>query len=72
MHPRRSYPIRPERLRQARENEALSQESLAAAIGAHRVSISEWECGTHAPQPRHVRALADRLHVTVPWLRGLN
>jgi ribosome-binding protein aMBF1 (putative translation factor) len=72
IHTRRSFSIIPDRLVEARFNMALSQEELAAKIGASDRAVRSWEAGAHVPTPRFVRELADKLHVTVPWLRGLN
>lgn len=61
-----------DRLLEARLNTGLSQEELAALIRSSRRAYQDWEAGRHCPQPRFIRALADELHVSVPWLRGLN
>src|SRR5262245_3921336 len=46
------------RIRQARKSEKLSQSQLAAKIGAHVTSVSDWERGQNAPSARHLLSIA--------------
>lgn len=45
-----------------------SQAWLAAQIGAHVTSISDWERGANQPSPRHLAALAAVLGVSIESL----
>lgn len=51
-------PFDARRLTAARTAAGLSKTRLAAAVGAHRQRIQEWESGAAAPHPRQVKALA--------------
>lgn len=65
--------FREDRLRDARLGHALTQRELAEAVGvSHAKTISDWERGINSPSPRFIRALAEALAVSIPWLRGLN
>lgn len=64
-----------EKIKQAREalktrtkGRQGSQAWLAAQIGAHVTSISDWERGANQPSPRHLAALATALGVTIESL----
>jgi transcriptional regulator with XRE-family HTH domain len=46
------------RIRQARKKAKLSQSQLAAKIGAHVTSVSDWERGQNAPSARHLLSIA--------------
>jgi transcriptional regulator with XRE-family HTH domain len=46
------------RIRQARRSANLSQSQLAAKIGAHVTSVSDWERGRNAPTARHLLSIA--------------
>jgi transcriptional regulator with XRE-family HTH domain len=46
------------RIRQARKRANLSQSQLAAKIGAHVTSVSDWERGRNAPSSRHLLGIA--------------
>jgi transcriptional regulator with XRE-family HTH domain len=46
------------RIRQARKGANLSQSQLAAKIGAHVTSVSDWERGRNAPSARHLLSIA--------------
>lgn len=56
------------RIRQARKGANLSQSQLAAKIGAHVTSVSDWERGRNAPSARHLLAIA---HATGSQLERL-
>jgi transcriptional regulator with XRE-family HTH domain len=46
------------RIRQARKAANLSQSQLAAKIGAHVTSVSDWERNRNAPSARHLLSIA--------------
>lgn len=58
------------RLRAARKQKGLSQSKLAARIGAHVTSVSDWERGDNAPSGRHIASLSRELGVTAEELYG--
>lgn len=67
--------VRGDRIRQAREalkaatnGRQGSQTWLAAQIGAHVTSVSDWERSKNQPSPRHLKRLASALGVTVDSL----
>lgn len=45
-----------------------SQAWLAAQIGSHVTSVSDWERGANQPSARHLRAIADVLGVPMEQL----
>lgn len=63
-------PFRGDRLFNARINCGFTQEELAESARCSRFALHKWETGKARPQARYVRALADVLKVTIPWLRG--
>lgn len=60
--------FRGERLREARKGRGLSQSTLAARIGAHFTSVSDWERGANAPSGRHVASICRELGITTEQL----
>jgi ribosome-binding protein aMBF1 (putative translation factor) len=54
------------RIRAERERAGLSQEALAARVGAHRQTVYRWEAGALEPSAWHLRLLARCL----PGLQG--
>lgn len=50
--------FRKDRVRRARREAGLSQSQLAARIGAHTTSISDWERGRNEPSARHIVGIA--------------
>jgi transcriptional regulator with XRE-family HTH domain len=48
----------------------ISQGQLAARIGAHVTSISDWERGANAPSGRHVASLAREFGVDAEHFYG--
>lgn len=57
-----------EALKQRTRGRQGSQAWLAAQIGAHVTSISDWERGMNQPSPRHLKALAAVLGVPMESL----
>lgn len=57
-------------LREARRRKGFSQTKLAATIGAHFTSISDWECGRNAPGGRHTASLCRVLEISAEQLYG--
>lgn len=62
--------FRGKKLRQLRTARALSQSQLAAKVGAHVTSISDWERGDNAPRGHYVVSLAETLGVTADAFYG--
>lgn len=59
-----------ENIRKARKAQNLSQDDLAEAIGANRVTISKYETGRFLPSITALEKLADVLHTTSAELTG--
>ena len=57
-------------LRIARKALKMSQDDLADAIGANRVTISKYENGIYLPSVPALERLADALNTTSAQLRG--
>ena len=57
-------------IRMARKQLSMSQEQLAEAIGANRVTISKYENGDYLPSVPALERLADALHTTPEELSG--
>ncbi|PAV08855.1 XRE family transcriptional regulator [Arsenophonus sp. ENCA] len=57
-----------ERIRQARNNNKMTQESLGKRIGVSKATISQWESGTTEPNGKNLVSLAKALGVTIEWL----
>lgn len=64
--------FRGERLTQARNNAALTQEELGDMIGASSQQISAYEHGKREPFPYIIIKLAEALGTTTDWLLGLS
>lgn len=59
-----------DRLKLARQNQALSQDDLAAKSGVPKVTISRIENDRYGPpRPGTVRKLAEALNLNPGWLR---
>lgn len=61
---------RGDRIKALREQNNMSQEELAKAIGVTRLSISNYERGTRTPDVIILNKLADTLSVTSDYLLG--
>lgn len=57
-----------ERIRQARNYNKMTQESLGKRIGVSKATISQWESGTTEPNGKNLVSLAKALGVTIEWL----
>lgn len=55
------------RIRQARRQAGLSQSQLAAKIGAHVTSVSDWERGVNEPSVRHMTSIAEATGRSLDW-----
>lgn len=60
------------RLRELREREHISQNSLAASLGITRASVNAWEMGISAPNAQSLVLLSRFFNVSVDYLLGLN
>jgi DNA-binding transcriptional regulator YiaG len=47
----------PEAIKRLRKSLGLTQEQFASAIGANRVTIADWELGSHKPRGLYLAAL---------------
>ena len=59
-----------ERIRKAREDQALSQQGLADLLGLDRKTVSGWESDKHMPRLRDLLALSAVTDVSAEWLSG--
>lgn len=59
-----------ENIKNARKSLHMSQDALAEAIGANRVTISKYENGGYLPSVPALERLADALHTTPAALSG--
>lgn len=57
-----------ERLKAIRKERGYTQQSLADALGIDRTTITGYEIDKGLPQPAILRALADRLQVSIDYL----
>ena len=57
-------------IRAARKALKMSQDELAEAIGANRVTISRYETGSYFPSVTALARLAEALHTTQSQLTG--
>ena len=57
-------------IRAARKALKMSQDELADAIGANRVTISRYETGSYLPSVPALEKLAEALHMTPSQLTG--
>lgn len=55
------------RIRKARRLADLSQSQLAAKIGAHVTSVSDWERGVNEPSVRHMTSIAEATEKSLDW-----
>lgn len=69
--PQDSKRFRGERLRDAREKRGLSQEELAARIGAAQTQITRYEKNNSQPSQAVLIRLAETLEVSTDYLLGL-
>lgn len=60
-----------QRLSELREAARLTQEKLAEELGTNKQNVCHWEKGTRIPVHQAVW-LADRFHVTLDYLYGVN
>lgn len=61
-----------ERIRTLRKSLKMSQDDLADAIGANRVTISKYETGDYLPSITALEKLATALNTTISFLSGSN
>lgn len=53
------YTAFPERFREWRDSQGLSQAEAAERIGVERLTVTRWEAGKNFPRPEQLRAIAD-------------
>jgi transcriptional regulator with XRE-family HTH domain len=58
------------RIRESREDLALTQGELALRCGIYGGTLSRYESGERIPSPPYMRRLAEALGKTVPYLRA--
>lgn len=63
--------LRSERLREIRELRGLSQRKLAEELGMAHSMIYRYESGMSDPTSSTLKALSDRLHVSIDYLIGV-
>jgi len=54
----------PDALRALRLSRGLTQAQAGQIIGVTTQTISNWECGRHAAQPKNQKKVLEHLHVT--------
>ena len=59
-------------IRQLRQEQDITQEELAEALGITSRAVSQWECGRTAPDISQLPALANFFHVTTDRLLGVD
>jgi len=47
----------PAAIKRLRKSLGLTQEQFAGEIGAHRVTVADWETGAHQPRGLYIKAL---------------
>ena len=57
-----------ERIKQCRQDAAMSQEKLAELLGVSRQAVTKWESDQSAPSTENLFKLADLFHTTVDSL----
>ena len=60
----------PERIKQCRKAQKMTQEKLAELVGMSIMTIRRWEWGEQTPNASVLPKLADALHTTVSYLMG--
>lgn len=60
----------PERLRQLRNEQGMSQEQLGTLLSMSKGTISMYETGKRQPDPKTTQRIADIFHVSVDYLWG--
>lgn len=59
-----------ERIRKAREDQGLSQQEFADALGIHRRTLVGWEKGHHQPSYGDIMLVSSVADVSLEWLAG--
>ena len=60
----------PERVRELRRKNYMTQEALGKVLGVRQDSISTYESGKFYPEVRNLLALADYFDVSLDYLMG--
>ncbi len=55
-------------MRAARLMAEITQQSLAQSVGVSTQSVRDWERRGASPNQKRIKAIADKLKVTVGWL----
>lgn len=59
-----------ERIRKAREDQGLSQQAFANALGVDRKTLGGWENGKHHPSYGDLMLVSSVADVSLEWLAG--
>ncbi len=59
-------------IKELREENNISQKTLAKAIGVGQATISEWENGIYEPTASAIRAIAKFFNITTDFLLQVN
>jgi transcriptional regulator with XRE-family HTH domain len=68
---RETIALRPDRLKNLREQHGLSQRELAKVCGLGITAISKYERAEVDPSSSHLKVIAQQLEVTTDYLLGL-
>ena len=60
-----------ERIKQLREQNALTQSALAKQVGITRSSVNAWEMGISVPSTQYLVELAEIFRVSTDYLLGV-
>ncbi len=61
----------PNRIRELRESEGLSQTQLAELLGVHMNTVGNWEDGTSEPRSSNLADMASLFNCSVEHVMGL-
>jgi transcriptional regulator with XRE-family HTH domain len=64
-------PLRPDRLKQRRQQKGFNQADFARAMSVSQQQIARWEGGQNDPTGDALARMAKALDCTVDWLLGL-
>ncbi|MBN4061486.1 helix-turn-helix domain-containing protein [bacterium AH-315-G11] len=56
------------RIRFARKDVGLSQDTLAKKVGVVRATVTQWESGKAQPKGGRLSRVSNALHISVDWL----
>lgn len=61
-----------DRIKALREQQNMTQSSLAKQLGITRSSVNAWEMGISVPSTQYIVELAHIFHVSTDYLLGVN